>query len=357
MNRRNIIIIISILAFIVIVGGVSYSYFIYNKDVGDINLDTGSISINLSNVSGNQTLTNVIPLSDNEGKTTSDYFDFTVTGTVDTERIYYEVYLLPKENNTIDTSYIKTYLTDQSNNEISQIFLYDDLANSEKEDAKAIYRGVIETNANGTTQNYSKAFRLRIWLDESYEELQSKTFEFDIYLYAKNVDDNFVLNAAPTIDSCPGCEFIFTTNTYNYGQNGSTRNDIAYNNDVLVADYTSLNKNHFLGFKIENDVIVKAYACGIKEDSPNPGTAFCIEGSTDGTTFNSNVSLITGATLWNDPDFTADRCYHITVVDDNVYCHSGLLYTSVNEFGWCSVEDNSISKSCLAQDDGTASCD
>ena len=102
MNNKNIIIIVSILVFIMIVGGVSYSYFVYNKDVGDISLTAGEISITLSGVNGNQTMSNMIPMSDNEGKASTSYFDFTVNGTVDTERIYYEVYILPDSGNTLD---------------------------------------------------------------------------------------------------------------------------------------------------------------------------------------------------------------------------------------------------------------
>ena len=183
MNKKNIIIIISILAFIFIVGGISYSYFVYNKDVGSVSLTTGEISMSLSGVNGNQTLTNVIPLSDNEGKTSSDYFDFTVNATVDTEKIYYEVFILPKSGNTLDTSYLKTYLTDQENNEIKGITLYNSLQVSEKEETgKIIYKGLVDLNNNQTTKNESKDFRLRLWLDESYSEQTSKTFEFDIYL-------------------------------------------------------------------------------------------------------------------------------------------------------------------------------
>ena len=50
MNRRNALIIISILAFIMIVGGVSYSYFVYNKDVGEVSFSMGGMKIELSNV-------------------------------------------------------------------------------------------------------------------------------------------------------------------------------------------------------------------------------------------------------------------------------------------------------------------
>lgn len=192
MNKKNIIIIISILVFIMIVGGVSYSYFVYNKNVGSISISTGEISIDFSNTNGNQTLTNVIPLTDNEGMSSSDYFDFTVNATVDTERIYYEVYILPDSENTLDTSYLKTYLTDQANVEIKGVRLFNGLSSSEVENGKVIYKGIIETN-NGATRTETKNFRLRLWLDENYSELISKTFDFDIYLYAKNVDDNFTI--------------------------------------------------------------------------------------------------------------------------------------------------------------------
>ena len=192
MNRKNLIIIISILAFILIIGGVSYSYFVYNKDIGTVSLTAGDISIDLSGVNGNQTLSNVVPLSDFDGKNSSSYFDFTVNSTVDTERIYYEVYIMPDSNNTLDTSYLKTYLTDQNNNEIKGTIIYDNLGPSEVENGKVIYRGIIELNNNQTTKNESKDFRLRLWLDESYNEPTSKTFAFDIYLYAKNVDSDYI---------------------------------------------------------------------------------------------------------------------------------------------------------------------
>ena len=193
MNKKNLIIIISILVFIMIVGGVSYSYFVYNKDVGDISLTAGEISITLSGVNGNQTFSNMIPMTDYEGMNSNSYFDFTVNGTVDTERIYYEVYILPDTENTLDTSYLKTYLTDQSNNELNGVTIFNDLYESEVENGKVLYKGIIEVNSNGTTQNETKNFRLRLWLDESYTPQTSKVFDFDVYLYAKNVDANFYI--------------------------------------------------------------------------------------------------------------------------------------------------------------------
>ena len=76
MNKKKLMIIIGIISFIVIVGGISYSYFVDNKDVGDVSLNTGEISIDLSGISGDQTLSNMIPQSDSDGMNSGDYFDF-----------------------------------------------------------------------------------------------------------------------------------------------------------------------------------------------------------------------------------------------------------------------------------------
>ena len=192
-NRRNLIIILGLVAFIGIVGGISFSYFVYNKNLGDVSIDTGEISINYSDVNGNMSLIGIVPKSDNEGKIGSSYVDFTVDGVVDTDKIYYEVYLLPKSGNTINSSYVKVYLTDQENTVIKDVTSYNDLRDNENEDGKIIYRATIDPNVNGTKKTYTKDFRLRVWLDESYSESTAKTFEFDINLYAKNVANDFEL--------------------------------------------------------------------------------------------------------------------------------------------------------------------
>ena len=258
MNKRNIIIIVSILVFVMIVGGVSYSYFVYNKDVGDISLTAGEISINLSGVSGNQTFSNMIPMSDFDGKNSSSYFDFTVNSTVDTERIYYEVYILPDSGNTLDTSYLKTYLTDQSNNEIEGVTTFNDLYESEVENGKVLYKGIVEVNSNGTTRNETKDFRLRLWLDESYTPQTSKVFDFDVYLYAKNVDEDFYIptfrnmiehNVSQTyiasykdITDDPDYSTYTTQDTVGTNNNKQvvyyyTGDDAAANSNVLFAGY------------------------------------------------------------------------------------------------------------------------
>ena len=187
MRKKNLIIIIGLIAFIAITIGVSYSYFVYNKDVADISLDMGHISIDLANVNGNLSLNDTVPKNDYFGTISSDYIDFAVNATVDTDEIYYEVYIMPKDGNTLDTNYLKLYLTDQNNNQISPIAVYNNLNSSTKAGGKSIYRGIFNANQSGTLKSYTKDFRLRMWLDEDYPETASKKFDFDIYLYAYNV--------------------------------------------------------------------------------------------------------------------------------------------------------------------------
>lgn len=189
MKRKNLIIIIGLIAFVALAMGISYSYFVYNKDVADVSISFGDMSIDLANINGSIYLNNVIPKTNEEGTTSTDYIDFTVNATVDTEPLYYEVYLLPNNGNTLNTTYLKTYLTNQSNQKISEIINYNNLSDSEQAGGKVLYKGLITVNDNGVTKNYSKQFRLRLWLDENYPDLATKTFEFGIYLYTYNIQD------------------------------------------------------------------------------------------------------------------------------------------------------------------------
>ena len=202
MRNKSVLILVGLLAFIAIVGGISYSYFVYNKKLGDISINTGEIAINYSGVNGNLSLSNVIPMSDNDGMTTSSYIDFTVDATVDTDKIYYELYIMPKSGNTLNTDYLKTYLTNQQNVKISEVTLYKDLSNSEKSGGKTIYKGLVNINNDGSKKTYSKAFRLRLWLDDTYQETASKTFEFDIYLHAYNVQNVKAKNISYNGEDC-----------------------------------------------------------------------------------------------------------------------------------------------------------
>ena len=91
--------------------------------------------------------------------------------------------------------------------------------------------------------------------------------------------------AYPTISSCPGCKFMYTTNQYQYGgaNNASATTVADIPTGVVKEDYTEVistsGKNYFLGFTESNGKIDRAFACGIKGETPNNGVAFCVEGA------------------------------------------------------------------------------
>ena len=105
--------------------------------------------------------------------------------------------------------------------------------------------------------------------------------------------------AQGTIESCPNCKFIYSTNdmwtTWNTASQSPTILTSGYStnyNDIV----TSSGKNYFLGVVTNvSNQITNAYACGIY----NGTTPFCIEGSADGANYSSNSSFINGSNLWN----------------------------------------------------------
>ena len=122
-------------------------------------------------------------------------------------------------------------------------------------------------------------------------------------------------------------------------------------------------------FKIENDTVVKAYACGIKgtdrnvqawvEISPgeNNGVPFCVEGYTDGSLYQVNKQFITGPKLWND-ESTSYSC-DLFINSRNVKwidCF-GSVDASVSDVGFVYVDDENLGRECYVDNDGYAGCD
>ena len=99
----------------------------------------------------------------------------------------------------------------------------------------------------------------------------------------------------PTIDSCPGCVFTYYSleehDNYYLGIDGDanvlTSAEYTDNYQELVA---TTGRNYFIGLIIENDVITKAYSCGIKNNVP-----FCLEYGDE--LYDDHVTTL--QSLWN----------------------------------------------------------
>ena len=180
--------IISIFLILIVGMGLSYSYFVYDRDLSDASLSAGKIDINFSNGDNFITVPNAYPVSDQIGKIYPYYADFSITGETSTKPIKYEIHLIPNDGTSLNGNYIKVFLTDQNDNVILNPTLYSNLTNAVN-GGKIINSGTMTGN-NGTVKSTVKNYRLRVWIDENYDLNQTKKFGFGIYLYAYNDDNN-----------------------------------------------------------------------------------------------------------------------------------------------------------------------
>ena len=166
--------------------------------------------------------------------------------------------------------------------------------------------------------------------------------------------------SVPTIPSCEGCVFAYKVvevdnqthqpiNPWTYGETGTT---------VLTSsDYTNnyedlVNAGHdfFLGMKLDGTgKITNAYACGIKRENPNEGTAFCIEASTDGLTNTANQSILNPVYGEYD-DETGLGCY---ADGSDLDCYGSMSAYTYSD-GLAVVYDDS--SECGAYSDSTLYC-
>ena len=335
-NRKTLIILVSIFSFLMLVGGTSYAYFIYNKDIGEVSVETGNISLNFSN-SNNLSLTNLVPISDNLGKENGSYIDFNVTGSVDTERIYYEVYMVPKSNSTMTSedinNYVKTYLTDQNDVKISNVKLYKNLRDSTKESGKILYQAIIEPNTNGTSKTENKDFRLRVWLSDEYSDLSGKTFNFNIYLYAINVDENFELplDGAGTVRKAINAKINAETNACNpiWVDNMDTANDESDDITYFSGTNDCVDMN-YVWYSGKLWRITAIYPDGsMKLVTQNNITTIAFSGSNSDVNFYTDANTTSYMYQWLNEDFY-DTLYNAEEFIDNTKQWNATMTSSIS---------------------------
>lgn len=160
----------------------SYAFFVYRADSKETLIDAGKIKIAFANGNNYLNVENFYPISDYTGKILPYYSDFNIDAITNNIDIKYEIQIVPNDDNTIDTKYIKVYLTDQDDNPLTNVSYYNNLTDASlNEGAKMVYTDYIR-------KTESKDFRLRVWIDKSYSTKTIENFGFTIYLYAINDD-------------------------------------------------------------------------------------------------------------------------------------------------------------------------
>ena len=179
--------------------GVSFAFFSANFIGTKENIiDLKGLVFRYTEESQAISITNASAMTDEEGKSQSNYFDFNIYIENDYNYgITYNIYLKELTGNNIDQKYIKVYLTDQNDNEVvmptsvSNLMKYPNDTNS-----YLLYTTTITPTDTG---NNTQKYRLRIWIDEKYQDddinyetngnIQTGTIEDKSYGFKVNVDN------------------------------------------------------------------------------------------------------------------------------------------------------------------------
>ena len=152
---------------------------------------------------------------------------------------------------------------------------------------------VSELKTDGLTISGQEPTDGWVKLDKGQVEAYSLKFgEYVVTLDETTTEPISKKNGGLAISTCPGCVFAWYTGSEmkwikgsGYGENEASGNNKLTN---YTEDYTTLEKNYFFGHVIDNNnYIIKSYACGIDNNK-----AFCIQSSSDGSKYSSNVDIL-----------------------------------------------------------------
>jgi len=169
-RNKKLIMIISTILTIIFAISISYAFFYYGKEGSAISLESGNISLNFEEDANFLTLHDTYPMNDNVGMISTNYYDFTVSGSRGkNDDIYYEIQIEQVKDKTLSEEYIKVYLTDQEDNELKF-----ELTDQEDEELKTepILLNKLETS------KYNK--NRIIYNDYIYDENQAKNYRLRI---------------------------------------------------------------------------------------------------------------------------------------------------------------------------------
>ena len=138
-------------------------------------------------------------------------------------------------------------------------------------------------------------------------------------------------------NDCKNCVFAFYTEEKQYGENGDILTE--YTKDyTTLKDENGNQRKRFLGHILDKDgKILRGFACGIKEDK-----VFCIEGSKDGSTYESNKQIL--KKIYGEEKFSQYGSY-IECYDD--------VGAIANYYGDVNVHD---SDNCYVNSNGSMYC-
>ncbi len=202
-SKQIILSIIGISILIIAFVGISYAAFHTVLSSGENSISTGTISLDLSDNSESISISNAMPISDEEGKGLTgngNVYDFSVHTILSKDTtINYEVSLEKVHLNTpvLDNQNIRVYLQKQEDDTfvdtpittIPQPFtpLVEDSFLGTKNGDMVIYSGTF-SNTTDSDRELSKNFRLRIWVaEDTIIDSISRGFQVKLNVTAKAI--------------------------------------------------------------------------------------------------------------------------------------------------------------------------
>ena len=202
-SKQIILSIIGISILIIAFVGISYAAFHTVLSSGENSISTGTISLDLSDNSESISISNAMPISDEEGKGLTgngNVYDFSVHTILSKDTtINYEVSLEKVHLNTpvLDNQNIRVYLQKQEDDTfvdtpittMPQPFtpLVEDSLLRKKKGDMVIYSGTF-SNITDFDRELSKNFRLRIWVaEDTIIDSISRGFQVKLNVTAKAI--------------------------------------------------------------------------------------------------------------------------------------------------------------------------
>ena len=206
MNKKKVLIlsILGLIGLVIVTIGITYAVFTYTKlGTTDNTVTTGTLKFLYTENTGVKTgikLTNALPISDTQGKAfdgDNNVFDFSIEATnTGTEAIPYEVTLRKKSTSTLKEDYVKVYLTDRTETtekEELEPTNFNKLIQTNIDVGNEIEKTIYSGNVNGGEVSYKKDFRLRMWIDETSNQVDINGKEFtamvNVYSNAKVISE------------------------------------------------------------------------------------------------------------------------------------------------------------------------
>lgn len=186
-------ILFSLLLIIVLVFSViSISFTAYvkiekNKSSNEEN--QGNVSMTYTEDNNGISIENASPISDEVGKVLNakgEYFDFTVTTKVaqDTS-VFYEIAAIKDPNSTIDDKDVKIYLEKQKSGTYEQVMAPTPFITIPNGSNTGAPKGSMILQKVKKTSNSTDNYRLRMWVNETADIQDVKTYTISINVYGK----------------------------------------------------------------------------------------------------------------------------------------------------------------------------